>query len=1387
MPDNIDSLQIEISANAQKADKALGNLAKSLSNLSSTLGGLQTSKFYQLADGMQKFASSMTGLNNAVKAQDFTRIATGLNKIAGINASGLRSAAVAMQGLSKSLNNISFISFDSQGIANMANAISLLGRKTITQAAANIPQLTASLQGLAQLTSSISKLGGKTAANAVPNIQKLAVALKNMMQILSTAPRVSQNLIQMTQALAQLAANGTRAGTATRSLASSFNIFSSSAKNARKHTFSLAAAFGKFYATYWLLIRGLSVFKDAIDISSSLTEVQNVVDVTFGNMAYKVEDLASHSIEDFGMSELTAKKIASRFQAMGTAMGFSQERMSDMSVTLTELAADMASFYSVEQEDVAKSLQSIFTGETEPMRQYGIDLTNATIEQWALNNGIKASMSTMTNAEKTLLRYQYTLEASSAAAGDFARTSDSWANSLRVLTQSFQALGAIVGEVLINAFKPFIRALNSVMQSVINFARTIANALGNIFGWTYEVSGGGVTEDFDDIGSSTGDIEDNLGGAADNAKKLKDYVLGIDELNIISPDDEADSGSGAGGGVSGGDAGDAGGGEWVKTDGMLDRYKSEIDSLYELGEYIGKVLTDAMNSIDWESVYESARNFGTGLAQFLNGLISPELFGALGRTIAGALNTALWFLNSFGKEFDWTDFGLSIATGINEFFKTFDFALLADTINVWAKGILTTITTALEQIDWYNIGTQIGTFLEEIDFLEIGGKLIDALWDAINAASELYDGMFDAAPVETIILTAIAGLKFTGIGKALGDALLKAITGELSLSSLASGLATTITTVFSYLSPGMIGELGIRLEMLFEGSIFDPNTWEGLPGEIWRAVDNAVRTALEFIFNIVEGAAAEIGRLLSETFDWDKTLAIFGEAGAHFSEAFDGNEIGKNIVLGIGKGIVGALGFIVEPIGDLFVAIWDGICSLFGIHSPATAMEPIGENIILGIGEGFRNAFSSFLAILEEWWTTSITPWFTAERWMELFNNILLGFQNIWTTIVEWWNGTAIVTWWNENVMPWFTLERWIALLQPVLIGFQTKFQEIFNFVSNIWNRLNTFTNSIWTTIKNFLFNTFTNVKAKVVEIWTYFWNFISTKWTQISDFTSDLWNKIKDFLFATFENVKNNIVEKWNYFLEFITTMWTNVSNKTSELWNKVKEFLFENFNRIKENIVEKWKYFFEFISEKWDKIKENTSEIWDKIKEFLFDTIGKIKEEIHEKIELVKEFWDETFGKMWEKVETVFTDIKGKIEDVIDWALEKIESLRQAISNLLDRLNPFNGGGASASVSVSGYASGGFPQPGELFMARESGIPEMVGSIGGRTAVANNDQIVSGIATGVRAAVAEVVIPYLDDLVNSNREIAAKDVSVNIGDRAIAQANMRGQKSLGAQLRTV
>lgn len=182
-----------------------------------------------------------------------------------------------------------------------------------------------------------------------------------------------------------------------------------------------------------------------------------------------------------------------------------------------------------------------------------------------------------------------------------------------------------------------------------------------------------------------------LSGFANISKQsaeITQLTASISKLGSKSAGYAADNirnlGGGSGSGGSGG--GGAGGGvdsSLKKTDGLIEKYKSSIKDLYSLGKYIGDALASAMESIDWKKIYQKADNFGKGLADFLNGLISPRLFYDLGATIAGSLNTALHFLNSFGTTFDWTNFGLSIANGINGFFENFDFALLAKTINAW--------------------------------------------------------------------------------------------------------------------------------------------------------------------------------------------------------------------------------------------------------------------------------------------------------------------------------------------------------------------------------------------------------------------------------------------------------------------------------------------------------------------------------------------------------------------------------------------------------------------------------------------------------------------------------------------------------------------------------
>ncbi len=401
MADNtIDSLVLEISSNSKGAEKALDKLVGSLQKLSSSLGGI--SSFSSAIQNID--ASGLFGASSAIK-----ELGEGLKSLSSLKEVGntLQKVTSSMQRIStikienlenkieplilnigkliSEINGLEKVSFDFSQIRSIIQSMSSLGRMDISEFPKKIKGI---VRGIKSLQKGISKvdfsklnatelstffraianLGGKSALKAAEtNIVALGKALLKMMAVLSKAPTVSQNVIQMTQSLAQLAAAGGRAGTASRSLVGSFNSLPASTGKAKKGFSGLAGAIGKFYATYWIFLRAMGGFKKAIDISSDLTEVQNVVDVTFGEMADTMNDFADSALKNYGMSELMAKQIASRFQAMGVSMGFAQGKMSEMSIELTKLTGDMASFYNESQESVAKALQSIFTGETEPL------------------------------------------------------------------------------------------------------------------------------------------------------------------------------------------------------------------------------------------------------------------------------------------------------------------------------------------------------------------------------------------------------------------------------------------------------------------------------------------------------------------------------------------------------------------------------------------------------------------------------------------------------------------------------------------------------------------------------------------------------------------------------------------------------------------------------------------------------------------------------------------------------------------------------------------------------------------------------------------------------------------------------------------------------------
>lgn len=1399
----IDDLQIKIEADAKTASDKLDALAQSMVKLASSLS-INVGKMSGVAIGLNSITRASQNLNS----RNITTLATAMGKVAGVDSAQISRVAGSMTQLKNSvsggfntdmtgivnvanslsklggtkatqgaqnlvlikdqlaqfvqgMNSVGTFTFDPTGLTNTIKAIAKLGGKTATQAMANLPSISAQLQNfvrqmnqigsmsfdnknLTDLVTSIGRLGSVASGRAVNNIPLLANNLKYLFETLSKAPYISQNIIQMTTALANLARTGASSGTAARSLGTSLFSFSKSAGNARKSAFSLAGAIGKFYATYWMVIRGLGLFRDAIDISSDLTEVENVVRTTFGNMEYKVNDFVQNSIQQFGMSELSVKQYASTFQAMGTAMDVGgkqiekansflsgatdgyvglSDSMSDVSLNLTKLTADMASFYDKDQADVAKDLQSVFTGMVVPLRKYGLDLTQATLKEWAMKNGMDADIKSMTQAEKAMLRYQYVLANTTAAQGDFARTADSWANQVRILKQNFQQLGGIIGGALINAFKPFLRTLNFVMQKVISFATTVTNALGAIFGWKFEVSGGGVVDDWSDAASSADDLADSTGKAADNTKKMKNNLHALDELNINNGYDNG-TGSGGSGSGAGGAGGGAGSGGLVKTDTIWKDFESNIKDLYQLGEYIRDALIGAMESIDWDSVYEKARNFGTGLAEFLNGLFAGSngitLFGEVGKTIASALNTVVYAALSFGKEFNFEQFGYNIADGINNFFATFDFAALAETLNTWANGILKVASESITNIDWKKVFEGVGNVVFNLDasaIVEVA--LLSLTWknktQILKTAGTTLLNIFTGGITLTKVLVSLKKISF-------------ALPGTPAFDVVATSILDTIGECIKNLIPDWANRALSRIGAgLVAGAV--GGSWFPGVGTIAGAIIGAITGAISAIEIDGQGILKII---FDKIFNFDLTSSMFDSARENFAKG------GINIVLGIIDGIAGVLDFVVEPIADLFTCVWDALCNVFGIHSPAETMKPIGRYIVLGIIEGLSNTIDEFIGTLENFASRSIA--YLNEKVPEIISSISIffredlpqnikeAFDNVMKKFSEWKNNAVL-----------FVTEKVPEIANGIIDAFKNLKDNLFDIGKNAINGLWDGMKNTWDTVK-------TGISDFVSGITTVFTDGLdihspSRVMAEIGGYT------IAGFNNGIIENIQTtmNSIHEWISNIEAVLApeVWANIFNNIIRgfqyKWLEFRTFWNSSLNAWWNANVTPW-----FAVAKWTALGNN-------MKNGLYYGFKGIVQMI---------------GSVMNGMIDVFNAGLSRIKNAMNSLISDYNSVAGELG--VSKLSHVNVATIS-KINIPKYEVGGFPEDG-LFFANHN---EMVGQFSnGKTAVANNEQIVAGIREGVKAAVSEILAPYLSDIADSNREIAEKDASFTVDGRELVKA---------------
>lgn len=656
---------------------------------------------------------------------------------------------------------------------------------------------------------------------------------------------------------------------------SGFNKGANSVKkqgNALTKSFSgLGKVLGKVFAVTALV----SFAKNAIDVASDIQEVQNVVDTAFGDMAYKMEQFAETSIEAFGMSKLTAKQTGSTFMAMASGMNIASESASDMSIQLTALAGDMASFYNKTTDVTSTALKSIFTGETETLKQFGIVMTETNLETFRMNQGIKTAYKNMTQAQKVQLRYNYVMEQTKLAQGDFLKTQGSWANQTRILSENFKELMSVLGSGLVKVLTPVIQVLNIAIKKMIDFA----NAIAKVFGGGANVE---AQEQQAEAVKETVKQEQKLGGAIKaNDKANKKSLAGFDTIMKLSEKTADASGGGAGGGEeldikTPYDLEALGNMDSSSVDNLVNGIKGKLEELKEyfsvyklpienwLKFDVGKLKTSFIIMIQdvfnggLSTVSMIFTDFVTNILPTLLDTLFSSILPFFTQLLTQMITTFTTLFNTLNGLFQtlYTE-GISPALQlIAEIWSG-----LWDTIyknwQKWGSPIFENLRTAIVGIGetfeniWNNILEPVwSNFMDNIDWLWTNhlqpfvDNFLDFVGTLVNGALDIYNGFI--LPVVNWFVETFGPSISNSINLVVN--VLGSIVG--TIVDVASGIITSLKGIIEYIVGIFTGDW----ERAWEGiKTFYNGIWEGIVG----IVKGAVNLVIDFVNGMI--GAVRIG------------------------------------------------------------------------------------------------------------------------------------------------------------------------------------------------------------------------------------------------------------------------------------------------------------------------------------------------------------------------------------------------------------------------------------------------------------------------------------------------------------------------------------------------
>lgn len=952
---NVDKLQIEIDVSAENANSAIDNLVKKLDRLQTSLGKINGSQLAGVANGVDKLGKSMQVMNT-IKTADFTRLATNLTKLGSINVSALNSSASSLSHLSRAFNTLGTVSQNTQSVVNMANAL--------------------------------SSLGGARVQRAITNIPLLATAMNNLMVTLSKSPKVSNNVIQLTNALANLTSQGAKVGTASRSIEKGLNMANNSATRTSKSFGGLASAIGKFYASYFMVIRGIKGLYKSIEGTADYLEAFNYFNVALG----KIGSDWSHQFEQYGyesaeayadsfstrlqsslknlsglqitldadgnglLTETGLKNLglniqeitqyASQLASVTNSVGQTGEVSLAAANSLTKLGADLSSLFNLDYSSVMQNLQSGLIGQSRALYKYGIDITNATLQTKAYELGLSKSVSEMTQAEKMQLRMLVILQDSKVAWGDLANTINSPSNMIRQFKNNLKEVGMVLGQLFIPLMQKVMPVINGVTIALKRLLVNIAGFLGiqldlSSFGQGYS----GLGEDVDGL-------TDSLDDATASAKKLKSVTLGIDELNINAPQEDSGKGtSGVGGGID-------------LTEEIL-----EATSEYE------KVWNDAFNNME-----NKAQEWANRIEKIFEPITTPlkKLFKDI----------------SIG---DWFEVG-------------------QDTSNI-VSGIFDLFSKAISEVDWKKLGKNIGKYLEGIDWKKVITSSIKLKFNLGKLIAEVWFSSFEVAPIETAMITAFGTMKFTGLGKIVSENLKKAIMNSALITALTKGWASLgglggilTTDLAIIMGAGTVTEIGLTIGTGIIGGIAAAIAGFDLGNKIGAAL--FAKTDEEF--------------KAYTDFSWFGDDGFFKQAFSDLESSYDGLfkmfDYRENALVAILARVL--WGPIFTVIADI-VLLWNEFSEWWKNSGAKKWLEEDvapwftkekWTELAMNIPIAILNKWQEFT----KWWETSgvkkwfdekVKPWLSKETWETNMSGIKTAFSNTFKNVAN-----GVIGWLNKII-----------------------------------------------------------------------------------------------------------------------------------------------------------------------------------------------------------------------------------------------------------------------------------------------------------------------------------------------------------------------------------